>query len=960
MSKEIEKIIDYDRNGFIINGKHEFLIGGEFHYFRTPAALWEDRLQKMKNAGANLIAVYIAWNLHEPEEGQQRWDGDYDLDRFLTLCEQYGLYVLIKPGPYICAELDFGGHPDWLIAKIARGEFRLRTLDKGYLDLCRYWYESCAKYIKKHLITNGGSIIAAQIENEYDHLLQYGDEGISEDDAVEYFRYLKTTMEEFGIDVPKIANEATFLRGKEKVVDTRTYYPNIPGLWWWEYDLFEGKILSFKKDVKDSPVMILELQSGWFSQIGEDSYCPGLKLVEGVTKSVLITGASVINYYMIAGGTSFPFIGGRGDEKLGGFGNITSYDFGGAPIGESGEIHQGKYYWIKGFIRFAQEFSHMIANSDGKRYAQIVSGGEHIALLRQAGEEIDRSLDNAMLAGERYENFTVYEEGGESGRFFFVRNAGDEKDCQVSGEDDKLLKIKVSAELTGTEYDFESVIAPNETRMFPIAFTVPGTDLKLGYSTSEVKLSKKYGSQTAFVLSGKKASPGETLLCAPASKVEVLGGSVKVSQRMGGTLLKYDHEGVMIVKVNDVYLFITEDGMSGRIEELPNGLLFHDFYYIQKLSEDGGVLSLQVKEKDHHTLHFFPFGKAPKAICVDGQRIHFKRNRSGMLTASFSIDEFAGKPEFRWTSDLKYAADSAEASEDFDHSAWKKLEEPMSLEEAGFTEHGYIWYRSEFDLEAAPEQDRVMDRPRLFFADNNTDRYMVYINGRLAFRFFSWINRINKRDDGYDIAEFVKPGRNTIAVLYANEFHNKSHPHEGEMVKYSGIRKPITIKGKYKNGDAMEVSIKSFYVKQGLGGMSSGFTGIEYDDSGWASISPNVSKFFVHKSMGHVVWFRRHFRYHPGEPFSAPLKFTIESADERLTVYVNGMPVARYEAIGPQKEFFIPDSYINPDGDNVISMILECPGFYEELMSGFRRGYMNKPDIAQSYLSKNTPLEILF
>ena len=334
MSKDIKSIIDYDKNGFIINGRREYLIGGEFHYFRVPAAMWEDRLQKMKATGANLISVYIAWNMHEPEEGKQRWDGDYDLDRFLTLCEKYGFYVLIKPGPYICAELDFGGHPDWLIKKVANKEFRIRMLDEKYLELCKYWYESCAEQINKHLITNGGTIIAAQVENEYDHLMEYGEEQITVEDAVKYFMFLKDAMEEYGIDVPKFANEAEFLRGKG-IIDTRTYYPNIPGLWMSEYERFEEKLLSSKVTQSDAPVMILELQAGWFSQIGTPTYVPGADVIEGVSKSVFITGASIVNYYMMVGGTTFPFIGGRGDVALGGYGNITSYDFGGATVGDT-------------------------------------------------------------------------------------------------------------------------------------------------------------------------------------------------------------------------------------------------------------------------------------------------------------------------------------------------------------------------------------------------------------------------------------------------------------------------------------------------------------------------------------------------------------------------------------------------------------------------------------------------
>lgn len=927
----MNKIIDYDKNGFIINGKHEFLIGGEFHYFRVPAAMWEDRLQKMKTMGANLISVYIAWNLHEPVEGQQRWDGDYDLDRFLTLCQKYGLYVLIKPGPYICAELDFGGHPDWLIPKIAKGDFRIRTRDKGYLDLCRFWYESCARQIKKHLITNGGSIIAAQIENEYDHLIEYGEETITVDEAIEYFMFLRNVMDELGIDVPKFANEAEFLRGTG-IIDTRTYYPNIPGLWWWEFERFEEKLLSSKLSQSDSPIMILELQAGWFSQVGEPTYCPGLEVVEGVSKSVFITGASIINYYMMVGGTTFPFIGARGDIVLGGQGNITSYDFGGAPIGESGEIHRDKYYWIKGFIRFAKEFSHIIAESDGKRYTQIVSGGENIAILDKDGGQLDPSLSKT------YENFTTYEEGNSSGRFFFVRNAED---------DEKLLTIKISRSLTGTEYIFKSTVFSKETRMFPIAFTLPGTNLTIGYSTSEILLSKKYGIKMAFVLSGKKNAKGETLLCIPVSGIEVLKGDIKILPHVGGSLVQYTHDEINIVKIENTYIFIVQDDFNGRIEELETGLLFHKTYYLQEISESFREIKLllQIKENSDNLFCFFPFEETPDSAFLDEKKVDLESDGFGMLTVKFKVDEFEDKPRFRWASDWKYTSDSEEISESFDHSSWRNLSKPISLEEANILEHGYIWYRAQFDLDSEP-RFALMD-----YKHNDTDRYLVYLNGKLIFR------SRNKSIAGLDVAKVLKKGCNTLAVLYANEFHNKSHPHEGAIVKYSGVMNPIIITGEYEEGKTFKTVLKSFFVKQGLSGISKGFTRLEYNDSLWKSV-PNAEKFVVAKNMGHIVWFRRHFEYDIDKKFSAPLKFIPVNADERLTIYVNGMSVARYDIIGPQQEFYIPDSYIKTSGGNVISVILECPGFYEELMSGFRRGYMCDPIITPSYISKKVMLEL--
>jgi hypothetical protein len=927
-------VITYDRKGFIIHGKREFLIGGEFHYFRVPAELWEDRLQKMKRTGANCISIYIPWSIHEPEQGKERWTGDYDVERFLKLCKKYGFYILVKPGPYVCAELDFGGHPDWLIAKIAKKEIRLRMLDDGYLKMCRRWYETVSRIINPHLITNGGNIIAIQIENEYDHLIEYGEETITSQNAIDYFLYLKKIMEELKINVPKFANESAFLRGRD-IIDTRTYYPNIPGLWFWEFDLFEGKIIDSKKQQTNCPIMILELQAGWFAQIGTPLYEPGVDVVSGVTKSVLIHGASLLNYYMMVGGTTFPFMGARGDIVFqGGLGNITSYDFGAAPIREWGEVHPEKFYWIKGFIRFAKEFVDIILESDHKSYCRLTSGGENIGLLTENGVELDVALNTSE------ENFDTYEEGNDNGRFFFVRNLED---------DQKNLTVNVSKDLTGMEFSFKTTVLAKETRMLPIAFKIPGSRLMLNYSTSEVLLSKRYDQDIAFVIYGKKGLKGETCFNVTPNDISIVKGDVTIVKNGNTAIAKYCHSDIIIMKINAVMLFIIEEGMIGRVEELAKGLLFHSIYYIADIKETADTieLSTQVKENSTDVVQIFPLSANAnfKTADFEGKNIEFAFDKkSNKFTVGLDIGTFSDKPMLRWTSDWKYHGDTAEIDENYNHSGWLRLDKPISLEAAGLIEHGYYWYRSQFELE---------DRPQIAFMDyrhNDTDRMFIYLNNRLIYK--SHNRKINHRE----ITGALKRGKNTMAILYANEFHNKSHPHEGEIVKYSGIMNPFEIYGKYDDHRDLKISLATFYLQKGLSGMNNGFQTLAYDDKSWNSI-PDVPKFVTAPELGHIVWFRRKFKYIIGDNFEAPIQFITLQADQRLTVYVNGRAVARYDILGPQQEFYIPETFIN-DGENILAVILECPGFYDELQGGYRRGYMYNPQLRQRYVAKKGILSI--
>lgn len=903
--------ISYNNKGFIINGKQEYLIGGEFHYFRVPSYHWEDRLKKMKNMGANLISVYIPWGIHEPEEGKLRWSGDYDLERFLSLCQEYGFYVLIKPGPYVCAELDFGGHPDWLIKKIIEDGMKLRMLDEKYLEECKRWYKIVSEKINRFLITNGGNIVAIQIENEYDHLIEYGEDTITEKDAIDYFMYLRNIMDEYGIDIPKFANEAAFLRGSG-IIDTRTYYPNIPGLWMWEFDLFENKIIQSKKEQPDCPIMILELQAGWFAQVGVPIYNPDINVVRSVTKSVMIQGASVINYYMLVGGTTFPFMGARGDICFfGGLGNITSYDFGKSPIRESGEINEEKYYFIKGMIRFAKQFSNIILESDHKSFVNIISGGDDIAVIKSAEIINDSNLMNSN------ENFMTYEEGNEEGRFFFIRNLEKEG---------KNLTIKITKELLGRELVFEAYIAEKSTKMFPINFLIPDSDLRINYSTSEILLSKKVENKNILVMYGEKNSNGELCIDVPTDEIELREGNMTIENRKEYTIVKYKHSDINIMKINDVYIFIIEEDCIGKIEEIENGLLLHDLYYIEKLKEIKGEIYIkaQVKEKNNKI----------KVFEFDNQY----KSREVLIDTYF--DEFDEKNQYRWTSNWRYKEDTDEIKNNYITDNWELLNDPKSLEALGMFEHGYYWYRTEFELENDVEECFIS------YKHNYTDRMFIYINEKLVYK------SINKPIENIDISAVIKKGQNTMVILYANEFHNKSHPHEGELVKYSGILNDIILTGVYNNQKEINIMLSSFYVKKGLSGKNKGYHTLEYDDCNW-SVIKSGNKFVVGKELGDVGWFRRTFKYYKNDLFNAPLLLKIKEADEILTIYINGMPLGRYDIKGPQDEFFIPEAYLNTESDNVISIILEAPGFYNELQSGYRRGYMYSPEIKFAYVSKN-------
>lgn len=182
-------MITYSEGKFYRNGEEFSVYSGAIHYFRTFAEQWRDRLEKLKAAGLNTVETYCCWNLHEPTEGCFDFSGMLDVERFIALADELGLYVIIRPGPYICAEWDFGGFPGWLLADDG---IRLRTTDERYFAKVRRYMRVLMSHIVPHLETNGGNVILVAVENEY------GSFGNSR----AYMNACAELLRELGVDVP--------------------------------------------------------------------------------------------------------------------------------------------------------------------------------------------------------------------------------------------------------------------------------------------------------------------------------------------------------------------------------------------------------------------------------------------------------------------------------------------------------------------------------------------------------------------------------------------------------------------------------------------------------------------------------------------------------------------------------------------------------------------------------------
>ena len=158
--------IDFANDTFVRDGAPFRYVSGSIHPYRVPHELWHDRLAKMWAAGLNAIQVYIFWNEHEPQPGVYDFAGQRDIASFLRMAGDIGFVVLLRPGPYVCAEHDFGGLPWWLLADHA-DTIVLRSSDELYLGAVRRWFDVLLPTLTPLLYKNGGPIVTVQIENEY-------------------------------------------------------------------------------------------------------------------------------------------------------------------------------------------------------------------------------------------------------------------------------------------------------------------------------------------------------------------------------------------------------------------------------------------------------------------------------------------------------------------------------------------------------------------------------------------------------------------------------------------------------------------------------------------------------------------------------------------------------------------------------------------------------------------------
>ncbi|KAL3754060.1 hypothetical protein ACJRO7_001323 [Eucalyptus globulus] len=367
--------VSYDERGIKLNDQSRIIISGSIHYPRSTPEMWGDLIKKAKEGGLNAIETYVFWNAHEPLYRQYDFEGNKDLVRFIKTIQDAGLYAILRIGPYVCAEWNYGGFPVWLHNLPG---VELRTNNTVYQNEMKTFVTLIVDMMQKHglFAIQGGPIIVAQIENEYGNVeWAYGNNGKS------YINWCAQLAESYGVQVPWIMCQQS--DAPSPMINTcNGYYCD-----------------QFSPNNPKSPKWWTENWSGWFKDWGmKDPHRTAEDLAFAVARFFQY-GGSLQNYYMYHGGTNF-------DRTAGGPYITTSYDYD-APLDEYGNLNQPKWGHLKRLHELIMSMEEILTHGVKRDvdYGNMMSGtvyvykGKQSCFLGNANQNQDFTVN---LMGSSY------------------------------------------------------------------------------------------------------------------------------------------------------------------------------------------------------------------------------------------------------------------------------------------------------------------------------------------------------------------------------------------------------------------------------------------------------------------------------------------------------------------------------------------------------------------------------
>ncbi|KAG5927035.1 hypothetical protein E4U42_002684 [Claviceps africana] len=952
-ASNIQEFVTWDAHSLFIRGERAMMFSGEFHPFRLPVpSLYLDVFEKIKAMGFNLVSFYVDWALLEGKQGEFRAQGIFDLEPFFDAAKKSGIYLLARPGPYINAEVSGGGFPGYL----QRLKGVLRSSAPDFLNATDNYMAHICNIIAKQQITNGGPVVLFQPENEY----SYG-HNIPFPNGP-YMQYVIDQARTAGISVPMINNDVgpsgNYAPGKGVgSVDIYGHDSYPLGFDCGKPTVWPPKSLPLDfhaRHVKQSPLTpysIVEFQGGSFDPWGGWGFekCSALvnhEFARVFYKNNYAAGVSILNIYMIYGGTNWGNIGHPG--------GYTSYDYG-AAIRENRVIDREKYSEVKLQGQFMKVSPRYLTASVGAASTSQFSDNAGITITPLTGNK--------------------------TGGFFIARQT----DYTATGTVSYNLKLPTSeGTLTIPQRGGTLSLHGRDSKIHLADY--PVGDYTLLYTTAEVLTWKKNGSRTVLILYGgpdelhEFAVGGSRSGPAAVDGVHIEGSSISSHADGLSTIVQWKtgpkrqfisigNLSVYLVDRNSAYKYWVPVLSSSKTSQFgsslmnPEAVIVYGGYLVRSASISGDTLFLRADFNASAALEIVSAPSGVTRLSVNGRRLKFTTTTTGTWLAHPDIripDVFI--PDL---SDLTwYKIDSLpEINPSYDDSKWptaskRSSDRPQAKYDiSNATVYGGTTPVSLYGSDYGFYTGTLLFRGH-FTASGKETTLKIWTSGGVGYASSVWLNDHHLGSFKGDAATENANSTHTLPQLQAGRtyvltvvvdsmgFNENFNSGFDDMKVPRGIL-DYTLSSATNDGNN-GTSIPLWKITGNLGAedyadrfrgpLNEG--GLFFERKGYHYPAPPVDKPTTEETPG----FSRGTPYEgvggagityytaklplqlPAEAYDTPLSFVFTNAttgggDYRAILYVNGFQFGKYASnIGPQTEFPVPEGILNYRGDNWIGL----------------------------------------
>ncbi len=913
--------IRYDDRGFIVDGEYRLLRGGSVQWFRLPPETWDDRLARFRAAGFNTVDMYVPWNVIEPTPGTFVFDQP-DLRRFLELCKAHGLYVYLRPGPYITNEMDGGGVPAWVFTTTTKkqkdpdGAPNLRTSDPDYLALVDRYLGALDQVIKPYLISNGGPIVLYGIENEYDwfeifhevdKLFWYG--GGPERNVFEttgtaaYMTALRDIVRGDGIDVP-----ITTCPGSGKVAGTGDVpgiipMPNIYTRGRTErtaYDIvtamhdptkFGGAYVGMPSGSTETERTAARLERLVLGGLdGVFAFNVVGMHTDGYRNAVVLDNAGPRSIFELS---TDRILDAFVSPTVGYFHNVIDYY---GAIGPSGTL-RAKFWSFRRTNMMLDAFEPWIAAvRHPQRSGEGVDGGD--GRLR-----VHHPSLGALEDGKRV---FYWLDAGDGARFVGLTNETGVAQTLAPGAIE-LDGMRIPARTTMTVPGEDYPGAPGSVESENVHILVAGAPLgvgnvRLGYTTSEVLSVRELDDRRLLVVHGVTGSEGELVLDGLGTGFQVvLADGVTVADATAGRLLvTYTHRtgSTLVVRTaagDTLQVLITTREDAGRtwFFEVDGKDLVVIGPDLARPGANGG-LAIDYESGASGTEHLVTLSAAPLSLAgvtVDepwraGSRVT-RWSRTTGTPPTIAVDLRHGQlgPDDRGETGI--------VTTDASWTAWTG--EPRPLEQLGIF-GGHAWYRTRVRIEGNPAERSGGWK---LWLEHASDFVGIYVNGHYVTTVAPLGTEIDNRSwtPAYafpDVTPYLVRGENVIAFRVEVWGHGSFMWPRGDLLP-SRARLPSlgfdSVKGLWGRAELGGEALTQWSARAELGGERAGWYAPAASAQWPSAALPTTLE------RGAITWYR--VRIDPAalpDParFHAPMVVRLRGKDVKATIWLDGRLVGRW------------------------------------------------------------------